>query len=609
MKKFTLSILALTSFLLGLIWVVGSGEATPPPETRTIYLSGTTHININSETEEAGAVKEEDSKETFFKEIKKFNQTVYDIKNRYMEDIDTRKLINAGIRGMLDELDRFSVLMEKQSYERLMESTSGKYEGLGIEIDARDNYIIVVTPFEGSPAYKKGLRSGDVIEKIEGQSTFGMTTSDASHLMRGQAGTAINISIRRQGIPDLLDFEIERAVIELKSVNYYGVVDNSDIGYIRLSRFAEETSAELREAVEDLKNKNVGGLILDLRSNGGGLLQQAVETAELFIEEGKLVVYTRGKNPNSEVRHYSRRLPLFPDKPMVVLVDEGTASASEIVSGALQDWDRAVIMGQQTYGKGLVQQIFPVGEGDDVNLKLTTAKYYVPSGRCIQRPERQNKPGHGFDEMAEEADSLTADTLKVTEKEIYYTNDGRVVYGGGGITPDMELEPPAYLKPIEINLERQSLFFDFAVKYVADHPDLGLDFEVTDAMIEEFRKFIKEKNFAYKTAMEVSLENMKKVVDEEDKGPLFSEYIKELETQIEKEKEADFEKSRPYIAKSIKRELVANIGGQRGVYEQVILKTDPAVLKAVELLKNNKEYGTILSVQKTTEQKSDESKN
>lgn len=610
MKKFTLSILALTTFLLGLIWVVGSGEATPPPETTTIYLSGTTHINIDSETEEAGAVQEEDSKETFFKEIKKFNQTVYDIKNRYMEEIDTRELINAGIRGMLDELDRFSVLMEKQSYDRLMESTSGKYEGLGIEIDARDDYIIVVTPFEGSPAYKKGLHSGDIIEKIEGQSTFGMTTSDASHLMRGQAGTAINISIRRQGIPDLLDFEIERAVIELKSVNYYGVVDNSDVGYIRLSRFAEETSAELREAVEDLKNRNVSSLILDLRSNGGGLLQQAVETAELFIEEGKLVVYTKGKNPNSEVRHYSRRLPLFPDKPMVVLVDEGTASASEIVSGALQDWDRAVIMGQQTYGKGLVQQIFPVGEGDDVNLKLTTAKYYVPSGRCIQRPERQSKPGHDFDdELADDADSLTTDTLQVTEKEIFYTNDGRVVYGGGGITPDMELEAPAFLKPIEINLERKSLFFDFAVSYVAAHPGLGLDFEVTDEIIDEFRSFIKGKDFKYKTAMEVSLENMKKVVDEEDKGLLFTEYIKELEAQIEKEKEADFDMSRPYITKAIKRELVANIGGQRGIYEQVILKTDPAVLKAVELLKNNKDYGAILSVQKTTGQKTDEGKN
>ncbi len=614
MKKFTLTILALTTFLMGLIWVVGSGEATPPPKTNTVYLSGTTDINVAPQSEAAGEVKEEDSKETFFKEIKKFNQTVYDIKNRYMEDVDTRQLINAGIRGMLDQLDRFSVLMEKQSYDRLMESTSGKYEGLGIEIDARDHYIIVVTTFEGSPAYKKGLHSGDVIEKIEGQSTYDMTTSDASHLMRGQAGTAINISIKRQGIPDLLDFNIERAVIELKSVNFYGVVDNSNVGYIRLSRFAEETSAELREAVDSLKKADVGSIILDLRSNGGGLLQQAVETAELFIEEGKLVVYTKGQDPNSEIRHYSRRLPLFPDKPMVVLVDEGTASASEIVSGCLQDWDRAVIMGQPTYGKGLVQQIFPIGDDDDANLKLTTAKYYVPSGRCIQRPERQNKPGHNPDEMAAvsdslASDSLSGDTLKTAEKEIYYTNGGRVVYGGGGITPDVELDPPAYLTPIEINLERQSLFFDFAVAYVAEHPDLGLNFEVTDDMISEFKKFIKSKDFTYKTAMEVSLDNMKKVVDDEDKGPLFSKYIGELEGQIEKEKDSDFTKSRDYIAKSIRRELVANLGGQRAVYEQIILKTDPSVQKAVKLLENPEDYSAKFTTKGTTGQKPDEGSN
>jgi carboxyl-terminal processing protease len=591
--------------LLGLIWIVGSGEATTPPQQASTYmLSGTTHININEQPEEAGAVEEtEDSKETLFKEIKKFNQTVYDIKNRYMEDVDTRDLINAGIRGMLDELDRFSVLMERQSYDRLMESTSGKYEGLGIEIDARDHYIIVVTPFEGSPAYKKGLHSGDRIEKIEGQSTYDMTTSDASKLMRGSAGTSINISIRRQGIPDLLDFDIERAVIELKSVNYYGVVDDSDIGYIRLSRFAEETSAELTEAVQEMKDRKVKGLIFDLRSNGGGLLQQAVETAELFIDEGRLVVYTKGKNPNSERRHYSRRLPLMPDVPMVVLVDEGTASASEIVSGALQDWDRAVIMGQQTYGKGLVQQIFTLGDGEDVNLKLTTAKYYVPSGRCIQRPERQNKPGHG-EAMADlDADSASADTMSVEEKEIYYTNGGRIVYGGGGIAPDVELEAPAFLKPIEINLERKSLFFDFAVKYVSEHSDLPLDFEVTDDILAEFRDFIKEKDFSYKTAMEVSLDEMKKVADEENKTELFAQHMKELEDQIEHEKEADFKNSAPYIKKSIKREIVANIAGQRGVYEEVILKTDPAVKSAVELLNDPNEYGNVLSSQSTTGQK------
>ncbi|MBN2226073.1 MAG: S41 family peptidase [candidate division Zixibacteria bacterium] len=604
MKQFSLTLVALTTFLLAIIWIVGSGEAVQTQEAEAISLAGTTHINLDGPSEIESEAESQESKETLFREIKKFNQTVYDIKNRYMEDIDTEELINSGIRGMLDNLDRFSVLMEKQSYDRLMESTSGKYEGLGIEIDARDNYIIVVTPFEGAPAYKKGLRSGDVIQKIDGTSTYGMTTSDAAKLMRGEAGSAVNLSIKREGIPELLDFEVDRAIIELKSVNYYGIIENTDIGYVRLSRFAEETSNELVEAINSLKEQNVSGLIFDLRSNGGGLLQQAVATADLFLDEGKLVVYTRGKEADSERRHYSRHPALFADKPMVVLVDEGTASASEIVAGAIQDWDRGVIMGQTTYGKGLVQQIFPLGAEGDVALKLTTAKYYVPSGRCIQKPETQDKPDspHDLAASADDADSVTTDSMAISEKEMYYTNGGRLVYGGGGINPDIELEEEPYLTPIEINMERQSTFFGFAVKYFAAHPNLSHDFEVTNEMIEEYKDFLKEKEFTYKTAMEVSYEKMKEIIEDEQKDDLFSASMQDLETQIEKEKETDFEKSLPYIKRAIKRELVSKIAGERGVYEEVILKSNPAVQKAVELLQNKEEYGKVLETHHTTSQ-------
>ncbi|HHI02452.1 MAG TPA: S41 family peptidase, partial [candidate division Zixibacteria bacterium] len=356
-----------------------------------------------------------------------------------------------------------------------MESTSGKYEGLGMEIDSRDDYITIVTPMEGTPAYRKGLKSGDKITKINGQSTLDMTTADAAKLMRGPAGTSVNLIIKREGIANELDFEVERAVIELKSVNFYGVIEGTDIGYIRLSRFAEETSHELRDAIVELNGKGINSLIFDLRSNGGGLLQQAVETAELFIEEGKLVVYTRGKFAESERRLYSQRKPLFPDKPLVVLVNEGSASASEIVSGAIQDWDRGIIMGYPTYGKGLVQQVFPIGSDNDVALKLTTAKYYIPSGRCIQKPENQNKDGHG-DKIAQ-TDSTPVDSLKISDKEIYYTNSGRVVYGGGGILPDVELEHEDIYKPIELALERRGVFFDFAVKKFAANPDMTVDLE------------------------------------------------------------------------------------------------------------------------------------
>jgi len=508
-------IVSLTVFLCGLIWVVGSGEAVQSRTPEPIFLADTVHINLNetpSEIEESAA---EETRETLFKEIKKFNQVVYDVKNRYMEEIDTKSLINAGIRGMLEDLDRFSVLMEKRSYDQLLESTSGKYEGLGMEIDSRDDYITIVTPMEGTPAYRKGLKSGDKITKINGQSTLDMTTADAAKLMRGPAGTSVNLIIKREGIANELDFEVERAVIELKSVNFYGVIEGTDIGYIRLSRFAEETSHELRDAIVELNGKGINSLIFDLRSNGGGLLQQAVETAELFIEEGKLVVYTRGKFAESERRLYSQRKPLFPDKPLVVLVNEGSASASEIVSGAIQDWDRGIIMGYPTYGKGLVQQVFPIGSDNDVALKLTTAKYYIPSGRCIQKPENQNKDGHG-DKIAQ-TDSTSVDSLKISDKEIYYTNSGRVVYGGGGILPDVELEHEDIYKPIELALERRGVFFDFAVKKFAANPDMTVDFEVTDKMLDEFRDFMQEKEFTYKTSLEYSLDELKKAISEEEK--------------------------------------------------------------------------------------------
>ena len=599
MKKFTLLLISLTAFLLGLIWAVGTGEAVPPPSTKTFYLANTVHINLDETPSDSAAPSTSDSKETLFREIKKFDQTVYDIKNRYMEDVDTKELINSGIKGMLENLDRYSVLMEKQSYDQLMESTHGKYEGLGMEIDARDDHIMIVTPMEGSPAYKKGLKSGDLIYEIDGKSTYKLTTADAAKLMRGPSGTKVTLQIKREGIPEMLDFELERAVIELKSVSYYGIIDGTNIGYIRLSRFAEETSHELTQAVNELNAKGIQGLIFDLRSNGGGLLQQAVETSELFLPEGKLIVYTRGKYADSERRYYSRRLPLFPDKPLVVLVDEGTASASEIVAGAIQDWDRGVIMGHPTYGKGLVQQIFPVGNDDDVALKLTTAKYYVPSGRCIQKAENEMKHPDtetiaATDSSATPSDSLGNDSLKISNKEVFYTNNGRAVYGGGGILPDVEIAQDPFLTPLEINLERKSMFFDFAVKYMASHPDLTDNVTVDDAIVQQFKDFLASKDFTYKTALEVSLDKMKDIVKKEKKDTLFDPAINEFQDQIKKEKEADFASSLDYIKRAIKREIVAKISGERGVYEQVILKSDPGILQAEQLLHNTQEYSKYL---------------
>ena len=590
MVRFCIQLFGITVFALAMIWVVGSGEAVQfNASSDPVLWADTLQIDLTQEQNESDGNKSPKSKrDSFFRDIKKLSQVAFNIRNHYMEEVDTEEIIKAGIRGMLSDLDKFSVLMEPRSYDALMESTQGKYEGLGMIIDSRDDRIVIISPIEGSPADRRGLRAGDIIWKIEDIETEGLRTSEASKMMRGTAGTSINLTIKRTGIDELLEFEVERAVISLKSVNYSGVVPETNIGYVRLSKFAEETSHELREAISELNEQNVTALIFDLRSNGGGLLDQAVETAELFLEKGREVVYTKGKYADTERHFYSKREPIFPDKPIIVLVDEGTASASEIVAGAIQDWDRGVIVGNDTYGKGLVQQIFPVSNDRDMRLKLTTAKYYVPSGRSIQRMERQNKKGNESDEDED------SDSMKVSNKEIFYTNGGRVVYGGGGIIPDVTVDRDTY-KPIEINLVRQSMFFDYAIKYVSEHPDVKPAFEVTDVMVAEFRDFVESKEFSYKTKLQLSLEDLDESIVDDSQRDFLQPAIDSLSSLIEFEKGKDFNKSIEYIKRAIKREIVSSIASERGVYEEIVLKTDVGVRKAVEILKNPKEYSRLLT--------------
>lgn len=595
MVRFSIQLFGITVFALAMIWMVGSGEAVQSTNSEEpILWVDTVHIDLTEGVDSLGTETPESRRDSFFRDIKKLSQVAFNIRNHYMEDVDTEEIIKAGIKGMLADLDRFSVLMEKSSYDALMESTHGKYEGLGMVIDSRDDRIIIISPIEGAPAHRRGLRAGDIIWQIEGKDTEGMKTSDASNLMRGPAGTSVKLQIKRAGIDEPLEFEVERAVVELKSVNYAGIIPGTDIGYLRLSKFAEETGHELRQAISDLNDKNASAMIFDLRSNGGGLLDQAVETGELFLEKGREVVYTKGKFEETERHYYSRQEPVFPNKPLVVLVDEGTASASEIVAGAIQDWDRGLIVGNDTYGKGLVQQIFPISNDGELALKLTTAKYYVPSGRSIQKPETQAKD-HGTTIAEEDEQTAEAsDSLAVSRKEIFYTNGGRVVYGGGGIYPDVLIDRDNY-KPIEINLVRQGMFFDFAVKYVSAHPDIKPDFTVTDQVVEEFRRFIKDKKFDYKSKLQLSLEALDKSIADEDQRQLFKPTLDSLTALIEFEKSGDFDKSKDYIKQSIKREIVSSIAGERGIYEEVVLKTDPAVLKALEILKTPNEYSRLLS--------------
>ena len=552
--------IVLAVLFLAVIWVIGMGEAIEKKE---------------------GFAQEDGS---IYGYAKLFDMAVLEINSNYVEKLNSKEIVYSGIRGMLDGLDPFSSLQDDETHQRFMEVTQGKYEGLGMAIGVRDGFIVVSSTFEGSPAYHKGIHPGDKILEIGGKSTQGMNVSDASDLMRGPSGTTVKLKIQREGLEEPLEYEMERAIIELKSVPYYGVVGDS-IGYIRLSRFSEDSGKELKEAVNSLNEKKVKGLILDLRNNGGGLLDEAVVVSELFLDKDKLVVYTKGKDEKQIRKYFSQNEPLYKDKPLVVLVDNGTASASEIVAGAVQDWDRGVIIGNKTFGKGFVQQVFNLPM--NAYLKLTVAKYYIPSDRCIQKPEMTASSLY----IQEGGEQKKVEELK--EKEKFYTKGGRLVFGGGGITPDIEVQRRELL-PIEIDLERKSVFFDFAVKYLAKHPNLPADFAVDEKMIEEFRKFLTEINFTYKSPLERGMEDLKKPIQEESLDSSFKFVLNNLDSLIQKEKEKDFDKSLERIKNSIKRDILLNLYGEKAYYEEIILKTDPYVIKGIEILKNKDGYKKLL---------------
>lgn len=533
------------------------------------------------------------SHDSMYTYAKLYTDIAFRINARYVEEIDSRDLVYSGIRGMMESLDPFSEFLEMKDYDRLMETTKGKYSGLGMTIFQRDGWITIVSPMEGTPAFRMGLQAGDRIIKIDGESTKGMSTEDASKLMRGEAGTEVTLTIEREGIPEPLEYAIERAIIEIKTVPYYGFAKDK-IGYIRLARFGTESENELQEAIDDLKAQGMESLILDIRSNGGGLLTQAVKTTSHFIGDDKEIVSTKGRISDQNKTYNAQGLTQLSDIPMVVLVDNNSASASEILSGAIQDWDRGVIIGNETFGKGLVQQIYPLSE--NTALKLTTAKWYMPSGRCIQK-EESFRPSiladKGESGQADQAEEESADAEDDSTKKIYYTNGGRIVYGGGGVKPDIEVERTG-LSTLMLNLERLSMFFDFSVRYTTEHPDLPEDFEVSDGMIREFRAFLKEKDFSYKNNMELELEKLEKLAEDENRTEFLHNNFERIRASIEEIKEREFNESLDQIKKSIKRDILTKLYGEKALYEQVVLKNDKYVQKALEVLQDKKIYASIL---------------
>ena len=424
---------------------------------------------------------------------------VYDkIINNYVDEMDPKEIMEAAINGMLDQLDEHSNYLPPMNYEDLVMSTEGEFGGLGITINIRDHYPTVVSPIEGTPAYYMGIQGGDQIIEIEGESSEDFTSREAVKLLRGKPGTQVNLTIRRPGGELPLPFTITRDIIKIESVPYAFMID--DIGYIRVQNFARSTKDELKVKLDELIAAGMRGLILDLRFNPGGLLNAAQGVGELFLPKDELIVFTKGRLRSQNHSFYSEsRGKVYNDVPVVVMINGSSASASEIVSAAIQDHDAGLVVGKTSFGKGSVQTVFRLDENEA--LKLTTARYYTPSGRSIHH----DRPRHAADPLAEltegpEEVESTAEPEELdkdpAEKEVYrfhrekfYTDSGRVVYGGGGINPDIEIDQD-FLKDFEVAVERDGALFSFAVEYAAKHTDIPGEYQVNEADFAQFKEFL-----------------------------------------------------------------------------------------------------------------------
>jgi carboxyl-terminal processing protease len=417
--------------------------------------------------------------------LKKFSQILSIIEERYPDELDPQKAIYDSIQGMLRELDPHSYFLDEKSYQELNEEHQGKFYGLGIRISKRgeDKPLTVVAPIDNTPAKRAGIMAGDIITHIEDKDTMGMNVHDAVKMLKGPKGTSVNITVNRVGIEEALHFSIVRDEIPLESVSSAYMIRPS-IGYLRITGFNQNTFKDFDAALQKLKAQGMKRCLLDLRDNTGGLLDQAVLVASKFIGSGKLIVYTKGRISNSNQEFYSEKNIEHERMPLIVLVNQGSASAAEIVSGAIQDHDRGLILGETTFGKGLVQK--PYSMDRKTGLLLTTARYYTPSGRLIQR-DYSSLEDYYYNE-----DSDVLEKEEMETKDIKYTDSGRVVYGGGGITPDVVVKQVTLSKLVS-NLIRNNIFLQFAAKTVRRQPDIDRDFAVDEKLTSEFREFIKAK--------------------------------------------------------------------------------------------------------------------
>ncbi|MEX0721933.1 MAG: S41 family peptidase [Balneolaceae bacterium] len=507
-----------------------------------------------------------------------FSKTYENVALEYVDEVDPEILMRNGMKAMLETLDPYTVLFDESQNEQAEIFSRGNYAGIGIDAGYRDGKIVVIAPVEGGPADKAGIRAGDVIIAVDDISTEDLQPEEVSTLTAGEAGSEVNISIERFGLNQTLDFTLERERIEVTNVSYSGLIGNNQkTGYIRLAQFGNKSADEIRTAMMELSEKtDLQGLVLDLRDNPGGILQEAVGIIDKFIEPGITVVETRGRIADYNQSFVSREPVMF-DKPLVVLMNGGSASASEVVAGTLQDLDRALIIGEQSFGKGLVQIVKPLPY--NTSLKITISRYYIPSGRSIQSIKYTHK--------GKNSGMINSDS---TQNE-FQTRNGRIVYEGRGIEPDIDSKA-GEMSLLETALMQQGMYFNFATEFEAQNESFEAD-ELDDSVFRDFRNYLEKHNFSYKTDAERTLENLE---DQLAGAEGSAQQLSDLNEIIDTEKENQFKNNESSIRKALFLELTSRYKGQSGRIEAG-LEMDPEVLEALDFITEKEKMAKLLSGQ------------
>ncbi len=489
--------------------------------------------------------------------ILKFNDVLTYTEKYYVEDVDSQQLVEEAIKGMLNKLDPHSVYIAAKEMQSVEESFRGDFEGVGIEFQIVNDTLTVVSPISGGPSEALGIMPGDRIIEISGKSVIGITNDEVRKQLRGKAGSVVPVSIVRTGVKGKLNYDITRDKIPIYSVDTHFMI-NDRIGYVSVSRFAETTYDELVDALGDLKSMGMQQLILDLRGNPGGYLNQAVSIADLFIDGKKKIVYTEGRRSEFNEEYFASKPSVFEKIPIIVLVNRGSASASEIVSGAVQDWDRGLIVGETTFGKGLVQRQFMLP--DNSAIRLTISKYFTPSGRLIQRDYKEFKDKEDYysdiiDRKETEGDNINHISEKDSSRKVFKTGGGRIVYGGGGITPDYIVKS-GNLTEYSTDLLKKNIFYQFILSYLDAHGK-----EIKNKYGGNLEKF--RNNFTFSK-------------EEIDKFIIYAE------TKDVKPNEKEFNSDKDYIEARLKAQIARSFWKNEGWYS-VLLSIDDQVIKAETL--------------------------